>query len=188
MIERAAGQIARAGQVIERVRLLVRKGEVERHPDDLAAMINEAAALALTSPQAAGLYLQVLVDPTMPLVVIDRVQIQQVLLSLIRNAMEAMAAGPQREIVVRAALTAAGMAEISIADRGAGLDEAVRERLFQPFVTTKDSGLWVGLSICRSIIELHGGEIWASENADGGTIFHFTVPSAPRTSEHLRAA
>ena len=188
MIERAAGQIVRAAQIIERVRLLVRKEEVERRPDDLAVTVSEAAALALTSPQAAGLHLQVLIDPAMPRVLIDRVQIQQVLLNLIRNAMEAMQAGTEREIVIRAAMTADGMAEIGIADSGPGLDAAVRERLFQPFVTTKDSGLGVGLSICRSIIELHGGEIWATDNASGGTVFHFTVPLVRDEAEGRRAA
>lgn len=176
MLVRAAGQVTRAGEVVERVRLLVRKGEVARRPDDLAATVNEAAALAFTGGQAAGIHLQLIVDAAMPAVLIDRVQIQQVLLNLMRNAIEALAASPRREIVVRTGTTVDGMAEITVADTGPGLGEGVRERLFQPFVTTKATGLGIGLSICRSIIESHGGRIWISDSEGGGTVFHFTVP------------
>jgi two-component system, LuxR family, sensor kinase FixL len=111
----------------------------------------------------------------LPRFLIDRVQIQQVLLNLIRNAIEAMADSPRRELVIRAAASPNGMAEISIADTGPGLADTVRERLFQPFITTKASGMGVGLSICQSIIELHGGQIWASANPGGGTLFRFTL-------------
>jgi two-component system sensor kinase FixL len=109
--------------------------------------------------------------------IIDKIQIQQVLLNLTRNAIEAMAIGPRREIVIATGTLAERMVEISVADTGAGLAEEVLAKLFQPFVTTKDHGMGVGLSICRKIIESHGGRMWATENVGGGTIFHFTVPS-----------
>ena len=178
MLHRAADQIERAGEVIARIRQLVKKGDVERLPEDPATTIREAVALATIGAEARSVAVQTLIDPAMPAVFIDRVQIQQVLLNLLRNAIQAMDNSPRRELVVRAAPASDGMAEISIADTGPGLDSAVRKRLFQPFVTTKTAGMGVGLSICRSIIELHQGEIWVSDNPGGGTVFHFTVPAA----------
>ena len=110
----------------------------------------------------------------------DRVQVQQVLLNLIRNAIEAMADQSRRELVVSsgpadAATGGETMTEVRVMDTGSGLLEPVASQLFQPFLTTKANGLGVGLSICRTIIEAHGGRIWASPNPEGGTIFHFTL-------------
>jgi signal transduction histidine kinase len=176
ILDRAAQQITRTGAVIERIRQFVKKGEVARRPDDLAEAVREAVALATAGGQARGVTLQTEFDPALPPVLIDRVQIQQVVLNLVRNAIEAMANSPRRTLVVRTAAAPDMAAEVSIADTGPGLDAAVREKLFQPFVTTKASGMGVGLSICRSIIELHGGRIWIDDNRGGGTVFHFTVP------------
>jgi len=175
VLERVGEQILRAGQIIDRLRQLSVKGEVARRPDDLVITIEEAISLATAGLQGPGVKVETIIDPAMPPVLIDRVQIQQVLLNLIRNAIEAMAGSPRRELVIRAAAAPNGMAEISIADTGPGLADTVRERLFQPFVTTKAAGMGVGLSICQSIIELHGGRIWASANPGGGTVFHFTL-------------
>jgi two-component system sensor kinase FixL len=107
--------------------------------------------------------------------IIDKVQIQQVLLNLMRNAAEAMDGSPRRELSISTA-GAGGMAEISASDTGHGLAESVRERLFEPFVTTKPDGMDVGLSVCRTIIEAHGGQLRAEDGAGGGTIFRLTVP------------
>ena len=114
-------------------------------------------------------------------VVIDQIQIQQVLLNLMRNATEAMAASTQRELTITAA-RAGDMVEISVADTGSGLPESVRARLFQPFVTTKPNGMGVGLSVCRTIVEAHGGELRAEDGAGGGTVFRLTVPRPGETS------
>lgn len=181
LLSRAAAQIERTAEVIERLRQMVKKGEVVRRPDDLSAAVKEAVALVLAGEPSSGLNLQLLIAGALPLVLIDRVQIQQVLLNLLRNGLEAMAESGGRDMVIRAAPAADGTVEVSVTDSGPGLAPAVRERLFQPFVTTKDTGMGVGLSICRSIIEAHGGAIWASENPAGGAVFHFTVPCAPET-------
>ena len=179
----AAQQIVRANDVIERIREFVRKGEVARRPEDLAATIGEAAALAMAGGQGQGVTLDTFFDPALRPALIDRVQIQQVVLNLMRNAIEAMADASRRALAIRATRAADDTAEISIADTGPGLNSAVREKLFQPFVTTKSAGMGVGLSICRSIIELHGGVIWTSDNPGGGTVFHFTVPCSPAAEQ-----
>ena len=106
---------------------------------------------------------------------IDRVQVQQVLFNLLRNGIEAMQDQPRRELVVTTSRVKEGMVEISVADTGPGLPEEVRKKLFQPFVTTKASGMGVGLSVCKAIVEAHRGRLWADDNPSGGTIFRFTV-------------
>jgi two-component system sensor kinase FixL len=115
--------------------------------------------------------------PDMPLVSIDKVQVQQVLLNLLRNAVEAMQSLPRRELKIQTAVASDDTVEISVSDSGPGLAEEVRKRLFLPFTTTKDSGLGVGLSICRSIVEAHGGRLWLADTR-GGAEFHFTLPRA----------
>ena len=110
----------------------------------------------------------------------DKIQIQQVLLNLLRNAVEAMAPGPRRELTIATGPSTDGMVEVAVADTGPGVLQAIRERLFQPFVTSKESGMGVGLSICRSIIDAHGGELWADDNPSGGTVFRFTLPAASK--------
>jgi two-component system sensor kinase FixL len=111
------------------------------------------------------------------------VQIQQVLLNLIRNGIDAMEDQPRRELVISSDLTEEGTARVSVADSGGGIADDVLEKLFQPFMTTKPQGMGVGLSISRSIIEAHGGRIWAEANPRGGTIFRFTLPPADQEDE-----
>jgi two-component system sensor kinase FixL len=113
--------------------------------------------------------------------VIDKIQIQQVLLNLVRNATDAMSprGHGKLSIVVR---RADNMAEISVTDDGPGLSESVRSKLFQPFVTSKPTGMGVGLSVCRTIVEAHGGKIWAEDARSGGVVFRFTVP-VPETGQ-----
>ncbi|MBX5473136.1 MAG: GHKL domain-containing protein, partial [Acetobacteraceae bacterium] len=113
---------------------------------------------------------------------IDKIQIQQVLVNLMRNAVEAMANSARRELSV-SAVRAGEMIEISVADTGPGLPEEVHARLFQPFVTTKPNGMGIGLYVCRTIVEAHGGELSADRVATGGTVFRFTVPSAGSATE-----
>ena len=117
-------------------------------------------------------------DPANDLVVADRVQIQQVLVNLLRNAMEAMAASERRELVVSNARLADGMIQIAVADTGPGFAGNVQSNLFQPFFTTKEAGMGVGLSISRTIIEAHGGQMQAETNEAGGATFRFTLPAA----------
>ena len=116
--------------------------------------------------------------PDTPLVFVDKVQIQQVLVNLIRNAVEAMHASPHRDLTIRTSVSADGMIEVSVTDTGPGLPDEIRQKMFQPFVTTKVVGMGVGLSICRGIIEAHGGRMWLSQATSVGADFRFTVPAA----------
>jgi two-component system, LuxR family, sensor kinase FixL len=174
-LEKASEQALRAGQVIRRLRDFVARGESERRVEDVKKLVEEASALALVGVKDKGVRVRFDFDPKAEFVLADKVQIQQVLLNLIRNAVEAMQSSPRRELSIRAMLSADGMVEVSVADSGPGVAAAVREKLFQPFVTTKSSGLGVGLSICRSIVEAQGGHLWFADNRDGGAEFRFTL-------------
>ncbi len=178
---RIAEQAERARQIIQRLRTMARKGETEHRPEDLAKTIEEASALALIGV-GSGLKLEIHVAPDAAAAVIDKVQIQQVLLNLMRNAAEAMEGQPRRELTVATARIG-DWVEISVADNGPGLPETVRSRLFQPFVTTKLAGMGVGLSVCRTIVEAHGGELRAGEAEGGGTVFRMTVPYSTGESQ-----
>ena len=176
-LDRAGEQVSRAGQIIQRLRSFVKKGETERRIEDIGATIEEARTLALADGAQRG-SVTVNVEAGLPAAFIDKVQIQQVLLNLIRNALEAMAESPRREIVISTHAAEGEMIEVRVADTGPGLAPDVRERLFKPFTTTKTHGMGVGLSICKSIIEAHGGKLWATDNPGGGTLFCFTLPGA----------
>ncbi len=173
-MERIAEQADRAREIIRGLRTLVRKGETEKRVESLPKTIEEASALALVG-MGQRLKLEISIADDAAEAVIDKTQIQQVLLNLIRNAAEAMAGSPRRELSITTA-RAAGMVEISVADTGPGLPVSVRAHLFQPFVTTKPTGMGVGLSVCRTIVEAHGGELRAEDANGGGTVFRLTVP------------
>jgi two-component system sensor kinase FixL len=177
-LDRAAEQAIRAGQIIRRLRDFVLRGESERRVESVAKLVEEAAALGLVGSREQGLQLRFELDLACDRVVADRVQIQQVLVNLMRNAMEAMAESPRRELVVSSGPAAGGLVEIVVADTGQGLPEAVRANLFQPFFTTKEAGMGVGLSISRTIIESHGGKLSAEANSAGGATFRLTLPAA----------
>jgi signal transduction histidine kinase len=177
-LKKGADQVTRASQVIQRLRQFVRKADGERNPEDVRHVIEETTALALLGAEGRGVRLEMDFAPDAPTVFIDKVQIQQVLLNLIRNAVEAMQSSPRRELLVRTAMAADGMVEVSVTDSGPGLADDVREKLFQPFVTTKSAGMGVGLSICRAIVDAHGGRMWLADNPGGGAAFHFTLPVA----------
>jgi two-component system, LuxR family, sensor kinase FixL len=177
LIEKAAQQTARAGQIIKRLREFVEKRETPRAEQNLNAVVEEAIALAFAGAADAGVKVNLHLDPGIPLVSIDRIQVQQVLLNLIRNGIEAMLGGPKREMTI-ATSHEGGAVEFSLSDTGSGLAPEVARRLFQPFVTTKENGMGIGLSICQSIIEAHNGRIWAAPNASSGTTFFFRLPVA----------
>ena len=176
-LERIGEQAERARQIIRRLRDLARKGTTERRVENLGATIDESLALALVGT-GARVRVSVNVAPDAREAVIDKVQIQQVLLNLMRNAVEAMAASPRPDLTITTTRQDDRI-EVRVADTGPGLAPEVRARLFQPFVTTKPDGMGVGLSVCQTIIESHGGEMRADDGPEGGTVFHFTVPSAP---------
>jgi two-component system sensor kinase FixL len=172
-----AAQSVRAGQIVRRLRDFISRGESERQVVPLARLVNEASALALMSVDSRSLELDVRITQG-KLVVVDRVQIQQVLLNLIRNAVEAMEGSPFKRLAITSRKAEKGMVEVVVADSGPGLAPEVAENLFQPFLTTKPGGMGVGLSISRTIIEAHEGRIWAEPSDLGGTAFHFTLPEA----------
>jgi two-component system, LuxR family, sensor kinase FixL len=168
-------QTLRAGQIIRKLREFVTRGESERLPEDINKLVEEASALALVGAKDEGIKPIFRFETRLGTVLVEKVQIQQVVVNLIRNAIEAMQGMPRKELTVKTLPAANGMVEVSVADTGSGLSDEVLCRLFQPFVTTKANGMGVGLSISRRIIEAHGGELWAERNPDGGALFRFTL-------------
>ena len=179
-INEAAEQALRAGQVIRHLREFVARGESERHIESLPKLLEEASALALVGAKERGVRVAFHFDPNAAFVLADRIQVQQVLLNLIRNAIEAMEDQPRRELVLATRPAGDGVVEVSVKDTGPGIAAEVTAQLFQPFVTTKKHGMGVGLSICRTIVESHGGKIWAESLPDKGTTFRFTLKAVHR--------
>lgn len=177
-LDRAAEQALRAGQIIRRLRDFVSRGESEKRVESLSKLIEEAGALGLAGAREQNVQLRFNLDSDADLVLADRVQIQQVLVNLFRNALEAMAQSPRRELVIANSRIADDVIEVEVSDSGSGFQGDVISNLFQTFFTTKETGMGVGLSISRSIIEAHGGRMWAESNASGGATFRFTLPAA----------
>jgi two-component system, LuxR family, sensor kinase FixL len=175
-IEKAVAQADRAGQIIRRLREFVRKRETERRDEDLNTVVQEAVGLALVGANSAGIVSHINLAPDIPPVFIDKVQVQQVVLNLVRNALDAMEHAKTRVLVVATA-SEAGEAVIRVTDTGSGLAPEVAAKLFEPFQTTKSTGMGIGLSICRSIVEAHGGRIWAEKNPAGGSVFTVALPA-----------
>jgi len=180
-LEQALRQVERASQILRRLRAFIKKGEPELVPEDIAKLIEEGSAIALVGARERGVTVRLQAAARLPTVLVDKIQIQQVIVNLMRNAIEAMEHSSRRELTITAELAASThQIVVRVVDSGPGLAPAVAERLFQPFVTTKSQGMGVGLSICRSIIAGHGGELVAETNPEGGTIFSFTLPLADR--------
>jgi two-component system sensor kinase FixL len=175
-MDKAGDQALRAGQIIRRLRDFVARGETERRMEDVKKLIEEASALALVGAKDKGVRVRFDFDERSDFVLADKVQIQQVLLNLMRNAIDAMEDVEKRELVIATLPVTENMVEISVADTGSGISPEISAQLFQPFVTTKTQGMGVGLSISRTIIEAHGGSITPRPNPGGGTIFSFTLP------------
>ncbi len=174
-IERAADQALRAGQIIRRMRQFVTRGDTERHVESLAKLIEEASALALVGIKETGVRVSFRLDRRATFVLVDKIQIQQVMLNLMRNAIEAMQETSRRELIVSSAEIDEETVEVVVTDTGPGIAAEIAHQLFQPFVTTKADGMGIGLSISRTIIEAHGGRLWVEPNPAGGTIFRFTL-------------
>ena len=174
-MDKAGDQALRAGQIIRRLRDFVARGESERRVESVKKLIEEASALALVGAKDQGIRVRFQFDPSIELVLADKVQIQQVLINLLRNAVDAMETSARRELVISATPDNDDMVSISVADTGSGISPEIRSQLFQPFVTSKRNGMGVGLSISRTIVEAHGGQIGAEPNPAGGTIVRFTL-------------
>jgi two-component system sensor kinase FixL len=177
-VSRAGEQAVRAGQIIQQLRGFVSRRDSEKRIEAVSPLIKESAELALLGTKHKGGNIRVEDNLTEAAVLVDKIQIQQVLLNLLRNAAEATAEQAKQDIALRAEMRD-GAVQISVIDNGPGLPEEVKARLFQPFVSTKKTGMGVGLSICHSIVSAHAGRLWTEPNPEGGTIFHLTLPAAP---------
>jgi PAS domain S-box-containing protein len=176
-MEKASGQAERAGKIIRRMRDFVRKSEPKRDSVPLAEVVDEAIGIAEIEAHKAGVRIRVEVPPDLPPVYADKIMIEQVLLNLVKNGIEAMQQTEgSRELTVSARPDGARAVEVAVADRGHGFDPQHAERLFEPFHTTKQEGMGMGLNICRSILEFHDSRLWAQPNPGGGSVFRFTLP------------
>jgi len=175
----------RAGDIIHRLRGLVQRRESERVECDIGQLLNEIGSLASVDARLNHVELRFVLPPETPTIRADGVQIQQVVLNLIRNGIDAMmdTAPDQRTLEVRVTLLDENGVQVSVADQGCGLPEASERTLFEPFFTTKEAGLGLGLNISQSIISAHGGRLWFSRNPEGGTTFSFIIPTASETED-----
>lgn len=176
-LDEISKQSLRAGKIIRHLREFVMRGETEKAPEDIRKLVEEAGALALVGSREHGVRTVFDFQPGADMVLADRVQIQQVLINLMRNAVEAMRESDQRELIVRTSPVEPGEVKVEVIDTGPGISEEIGHQVFKPFVTTKAGGMGIGLSISKRIIESHGGEIEATRNEAGGATFCFTLPA-----------
>ncbi|MFZ2980991.1 MAG: ATP-binding protein, partial [Sphingobium sp.] len=177
-LDESAAQALRAGDIIRSLREFIKRGDSHRQPEQLRAVLAEGTALAFIGVDSRGIDMDIATDAGVDMVLINRVQIQQVVINLVRNAVEAMAGKTVRLLRITAGLDATGRVEVSVSDSGTGLSPEVERQIFTPFHSTKPAGLGVGLSICQTIVEAHGGRIWATPSRWGGSNFHFTIDPA----------
>ncbi len=183
LLAKACDQIVRAGAIIRNRRDFIGRNPANRRAEKLHKTIEKSVSRALAGVADPGVRVTLALDRKLPPVLCDKMQIQQVLIHLIRNAVEAMQQSPQRQLRIESARAEGGFAEVTVADTGPGLSESEIARLFQPFVTTKDRGMGLGLTISQSIINAHGGRLWATRNPESGISFHFQLPLAEKTEE-----
>ncbi len=177
LLEKAVAQTGRAGQIIRRLREFIEKKEPNRAVQDLNAAVEEAIALGLVGSAAGDVEVSRRLRPDLPALAFDRIQIQQIMVNLMRNAVEAMDGASSGKITIVTDMPSADFVEVAVCDNGPGIAEDMVPRLFEPFATTKATGLGMGLSICKSIVEAHGGRMWAAPNPGGGTQFRFRLPA-----------
>jgi two-component system sensor kinase FixL len=182
-LEQINAQALRAGEVIRRLRNFVKNREVKREPVDCNRLLDELRTLAETDARLHNVRLRIDAEPSLPTVYADPIQLQQVVLNLVRNAIDAMSEAPEtrREVLLSTRQLPEGEIEIIVADHGSGLAPEAAEHLFNPFFTTKSGGTGLGLAISRSIVRAHGGRLWHTPNEGTGARFHFTLPAAPVT-------
>ncbi|PWB80107.1 MAG: PAS domain-containing sensor histidine kinase [Methylocystaceae bacterium] len=176
ILDRASAQVMRAGEIIRHLREFVTRGESVKTVERLSALVEEAHGLAFVGARQAGVRVTIRAEAANDYVLADRIQIQQVVVNLMRNAVEAMKICAKRELVLSTSLVAANLVRLDVIDTGHGFSEEARATLFEPFKSGKANGMGVGLSISRSIVEAHDGRIWAEPNPDGGAIFRITLP------------
>ncbi len=185
-LEDAASEALRAGHIVRRLRDFVARGEVEKTVEDLSAVVGEAVALGLTGARDDGVEISLELPGPGPRVLIDKIQIEQVIINLARNAVEATRATERPQLWISAVDLADGLARVTVADNGPGVAEPMVGQLFTAFVSTKSEGMGLGLSICRTIVEANGGRIWYEDRPGGGAMFHFTVMRAELEQDYGR--
>lgn len=186
-LERTGEQAVRGGHIIDRLRGFSGSAESEPRPEMISPLLKEAVELLLVGTRTDGVRIKLPGELADVAVLVDRIQAQQVLLNLLRNAVEAVAGQPRREIAISLAARD-DFVQISVADSGPGLSDEIKTRLFQPFISTKKTGMGIGLSICHKIITAHNGRLWAEPNPAGGTVFHLTLPVASPLSQEASPA
>ncbi|MEO8603195.1 MAG: PAS domain S-box protein [bacterium] len=181
-VAQIAAEGMRAGEIIRRVRDCVRPGAVPTEPVDLNGLVRQSAQLIESDAQHHQIPVRLRLDPAVPAIALDRLQVEQVLLNLLRNAIDAMQAAPagDHELVVQTLMRDRAGVEVQVRDTGVGVAPEALGRIFDAFFTTKPLGLGMGLSISRSIVEAYGGRLWAMDNADRGMTFAFSLPSEGR--------
>ncbi|QGM98089.1 two-component system sensor histidine kinase NtrB [Methylocystis parvus] len=177
-LESVTGQVFRVSDIVDSLRQFISRGETVKTPQNLNEVVRSACEFTDAMAKEQGVKTTVRLDATPDRVIINKVQVQQVVVNLKRNAIEAMQGCERRELTVSTRLVAGDMMRTDVADTGPGVPQAIKEKLFEPFTTTKPHGLGVGLSLSRSIIEAHHGKLWAEDNPGGGTIFSFVLPLA----------
>ena len=183
-LEDTAKEALRAGNIVRRLRDFVARGDVEKSIEKLPELINEAAVLGLLGAREKGVETYFDIDPYASPVLADKVQIQQVLINLIRNAVEAMGESEVRKLTIVSRADQSGFVRVTVSDTGPGVAPDMVEQLFTAFVSTKAEGMGLGLSICRTIVEGNGGRIWMEPRPGGGTEFHFTLARAQVEETH----
>jgi two-component system, LuxR family, sensor kinase FixL len=175
-LDDADRNIVRSAEIVRRMREFVSRGDVERRPESLKEVVDEACGFALADAAARGISHHA-VYASQCTVFVDRVQVQQVLVNLLRNAVQAVADMPRREISIATSKVGKGECEVRISDTGPGISDDAATRLFDPFYTTRKDGTGLGLAISRMIVEAHGGTIWMGPREGGGTVVGFTLPT-----------
>ncbi len=175
-MDKAVAQGVRAAEIIRRLRQFIEKGEAEYSKNKINDIVEEARVMALIDPARKGVKVSMNLSRDLPSGIMDKIQIQQVAVNLVRNGLDALMQSKRRELTISTEAGDANFVKVSVRDTGPGLPDEVAKQLFKPFVTTKPDGMGVGLSISRSIIDEHGGSLWTEPNPGGGTIFCFTLP------------
>lgn len=177
IMDEIAGHLMRAGQILRQLRDFVGRGRIEKRVENVSTLIEDAVSFTLAGSAALGVAVHVSLDPAAATVYGNRIQVQQVIVNLMRNAFEAMVTSPRRELYLSSARVDPQTIEIAVADTGPGLTAEVANRLFEPFLSTKGDGMGLGLSLCRSLVQAHGGQLRYEANPSGGAIFRFTLSS-----------